>query len=168
MDRNEYERICNILYLSFSKMELQYKVFGGAAVSFYDINRFSTDVDMTIRKLMSDVDLLIKALEYCHYSTRDKILVEIFGADPHEEMYLFSMCRLTSENPLFSDFHIDLCFEFGNNTYESVITKEIERDGLIIQVATPEHLLKMKESIKVDRDRDKADIEFLKRYLEKS
>ena len=168
MDREDYDRICGILYTAFSEVGLDYKVFGGAAISFYDMKRLSTDVDMALRKLLSEVDLFIKALESCQFSTKDEILNEIFGADPHEESNLFAMCRITSGNALFAGFHIDLCFEFGDNTYETIVANEIERNGLNIQVATPEHLLKMKGNIKVDRDQDKRDIEFLKAYLQKN
>ena len=157
--------IRNTLLASFNKHGLNYKLFGGVVMNVYDDTRGTSDLDMAIQRTMDEVHKFVDALVDCDYGTRDEILEGIFGADPQSEEFLFAFCRIQSDNPYFSGFHIDLCFDFGSTSYESITTERQEIGGITVDMATLTQMLKMKQQINPPRDRDTQDIKFLQQKL---
>ena len=157
--------IRDILLSSFNKHGLSYKLFGGVALNLHNDRRETTDIDMAIQRTMESVYRFVDALVDCEYGTRDEVLDSIFGADPRTEEFLFAFSRVTSNNPYFAGFHIDLCFDFGATSYETIVTEKQEINGITVEMATLPQLLKMKKAIDPKRDRDLADIEFIESAL---
>lgn len=167
MEKLKFKEFRNLVLNSFKSVDLSVKIFGGVAVSLYSKERGTLDIDMAIKKNLEDVSKLIVALESIEFSTQERILEDIFGADPHEELFLFAMCRLTSDNPKFSDYHIDLCFEFGNHSYDTLEAEEVELDGVKTLVVTLPQLVAMKKKINPPRPQDIKDLETLTPLLAK-
>jgi len=84
------DRVLNAL----AKVGLSYRLFGGVAIAIHDPSRETHDIDFVLKKQMNDVNKLVEALVLCEFGARKDILDQIFGADPHEEMYLFALSRL--------------------------------------------------------------------------
>ena len=157
--------IRNTLLASFNKHGLDYKLFGGVVMNIYDDTRGTSDLDIAIRRTMDEVYKFVDALVDCEYGTRTEILEGIFGADPQSEKFLFAFSRILSNNPYFSGFHIDLCFDFGSTTYESIASERQEVNGITVDMATLPQMLKMKQQIDPLRERDTQDIRFLQQKL---
>lgn len=151
---------------ALEEVGLSVKIFGGVAVSVYDKDRDTIDIDMAVRKDLEDVNKLIVALESIGFSTKEKMLDDIFGADPHQEEFLFAMCRLTSDSPKFSNYHIDLCFEFGSHSYETLEAEETDIGGNKVLVVTLPQLIAMKKKVNPPRPQDIKDIQVLSSLIE--
>jgi hypothetical protein len=162
---DKFTEIRDILFSSFNKHGLKYKVFGGTVMNFLEESRTTSDIDMAIQKNMGEVEKFIDALVDCGYADRQEILDGIFGADPHEEIFLFAMSRILPSSEEYYGFHIDLCFEFGSTTYESLETVPQNVNGITVDMAVLKQMLKMKEAIDPKRDRDIDDISVLRRRL---
>ena len=168
LSSERFIKIRNELLASFNQHGLNYKLFGGVVMNIYDDTRGTSDLDMSIQRTMDDVNKFVNALVDCKYGTRDDILEGIFGADPQSEEFLFAFSRIQSDNPYFSGFHIDLCFDFGSTTYESIISEKQNINGITVDMATLPQMLKMKQQIDPLRDRDIQDISFLRKKLRES
>ena len=165
--RIEFSEFRDLLLNEFNNVGLIYKVYGGIAVQCAGFDRKTEDGDITIPIKMDLVYKLIEALEKIEFSTKDEILEDVFGADPHTEEYLFAMVRLRTKNPKYEGYVIDVSFDFGSITYDNIETYEADINGIKVQIATPEYLLKMKRNIKPPRDKDLEDIKFLENLLNK-
>ena len=165
LSSERFRKIRNELLASFNKHGLNYKLFGGVVMNIYDDTRGTSDLDMAIQRNMDDVNKFVNALVDCEYGTRDEIFEGIFGADHKSEEFLFAFSRIQSDNPYFSGFHIDLCFDFGSTTYESIISEKQNINGIAVDMATLPQMLKMKQQIDPPRDRDTQDISFLRKKL---
>jgi hypothetical protein len=160
-----FGEIRDLLFSLFQKHGLKFKVFGGTVMNLLDNTRGTSDLDMAIQKKTAEVEKLAAALAECNFGTRDEIFEGIFGADPQTDEYLFAFSRIYSENPYYTGFHIDICFEFGDTTYETIESEKRNVNGLAVDMATLAQMLKMKKSIKQTRDRDNRDIEKLEKEL---
>lgn len=131
---------------------VRYAVFGGAALNFHGIARFTEDVDLFIAPARDNVGALKEALKH------------VFG-DP--DLDSISADEMLGEYPAIEyvppggEFHLDLLTRLGDAfTFDDLEIRRIPLGDIEISVVSPRTLYLMKRDTVPLRDR--ADAEFLR------
>jgi len=165
VDNKKFLSLLDKILSSLVKYNVRVKLIGGVAVALHNVARETKDLDLVIKQSMDATNNLISALEECGFGERDDLLEQIFGADPHEEMYLFAMSRLMSTKQEFEGFVIDVFFDFGKINYDAIEAKPTKVRGYVIDTAIPSQLLKLKRAVNPPRDQDMKDIQTLEKLV---
>lgn len=138
---------------AFEKENLDYVLIGGVAIVFHGFERLTRDMDIFIKMSPKNIDNLKKALRSIF---NDSSIEEI----TFSELEKYPVIRYGTPN----NFYIDIIGKLGEAaSYEDIACETIDFKGIKIKVATPEALYKLKKH--THRDKDKADILFLKELI---
>lgn len=145
VDRDEILRVLR----AFEAAGLEYVLIGAAAMGVHGLVRATEDIDLFIRATADNVGRLRDALRH------------VYGEDPH-------IAEITSEDllgeypavryyPPSGDLYFDVMTRLGDAaSYDTVeaVTKEVE--GIVVRVATPLALYRLKRGTVRAKDRDDA------------
>lgn len=138
---------------AFEKANLDYVLIGGVAVVFHGFERLTRDMDIFIKMMPKNIYNLRKALKSVF---NDPSIEEI----TFSELKKYPVIRYGTPN----NFYIDIIGKLGESaSYKDMVYNTIEFKGIKIKIATPETLYELKKHTR--RDRDKADILFLKELI---
>lgn len=138
---------------AFEKENLDYVLIGGVAVVFHGLERLTRDLDVFVEMVPGNIDKLKNALKSIF---QDPSIEEI----TFNELEKYPVIRYGTPN----NFYIDIIGRLGEAaSYRDIDCEVIEFKGIRIKVATPEALCKLK--INTHRDKDKADVLFLKELI---
>lgn len=140
---------------ALAKAEVEYVLIGGYAVIIHGFPRFTEDMDLFVRLDQDNVARLRYALDEVF---QDVSLQELTAA----EIDQYPVIRYGAPNGFVIDViaRIGEMFSFGDIEYE-----EIEIDGHVLRIATPEMLYRMKQN--TVRPQDQLDAAFLKELIAK-
>ncbi len=150
-----FERFLEIMR-AFSGEKVNYILIGGFAVILHGFSRLTADIDIFIKPEAENLERVKKALR------------KVFPAD--EEIDSLSLQDFRDYAVVrygtVDDFYIDLIGRIGEIfRYEDLDWEVREIGGAKIRIATPETLLRMKES--TVRPEDKRDARFLAELIAK-
>lgn len=130
---------------------VRYAVFGGAALNFHGIARFTEDVDLFIAPERENIEAMKRALH------------SVF-ADPEIEQ--ISADEMLGEYPAIQyvppsgDFHLDLLTRLGEAfSFDDLEIQQIRLEDVQVAVVSPRTLYRMKRN--TVRLRDQADAQLL-------
>ena len=145
-----YEELVGLID-SLRKAGLDYALCGGIAVAFYGYTRFTKDIDILIRP--EDLDKILKTIKDRGFSIKGGLIPFDWGNPYQREIYRISKVEgqelLTLDLILVNKIHQDVwdqreAFEWKNR---------------LVQVVSPEGLIKMKRM--AGRDQDLLDLNAL-------
>ncbi|MBN1559635.1 nucleotidyl transferase AbiEii/AbiGii toxin family protein [candidate division KSB1 bacterium] len=138
---------------ALARFKVEYVLVGGFAVVLYGLNRPTEDIDLFVKLLPKNIDNLKRALQSIY---ADNAINEIKTAELEE----YAVIRYGTPD----DFYIDVIARIGSAfSYEDVEYKELEIENVILKVATPEMLYRMKKDTL--REKDQMDLFFLERLI---
>ena len=139
---------------TLNKFAVDYIVIGGVAMISHGMPRLTRDLDLIIGMTEKNIKNLQRALRSQY---NDPAIEEI----TLEELCKYSVLRYGTPD----DFYLDLMVRIGEAAdYNSLTAEAREIDGIIINLATPESLLKLKQNTM--RPEDKRDALFLMKLME--
>lgn len=148
----ELNKILHIIK-TLQKEQVDFVVVGGIAVILYGMPRTSEDLDIILEMSQKNINLLRSALRKLF---NDDDIKEI----TYEELEEYAVIRYVSPD----DDVIDIIAKMGESfDYNSINFQDIDIDGIIFKIATPETLIQMKSD--TYREKDTLDILYLKEYL---
>lgn len=138
---------------ALAKAEVEYVLIGGYAVIIHGFPRFTEDMDLFIRLEQDNVARLRHALnDVFHDMSLDELTTD--------EIDQYPVIRYGAPN----GFIIDIIARIGEMyAYEDIEYQEIEIDGHLLHIATPEMLYRMKQG--TVRPQDQRDAAFLKELI---
>lgn len=138
---------------ALAKAEVEYVLIGGYAVIIHGFPRFTEDMDLFIRLEQANVARLRHALDdVFHDMSLDELTTD--------EIDQYPVIRYGAPN----GFIIDIIARIGEMyAYEDIEYQEIEIDGHLLHIATPEMLYRMKQG--TVRPQDQRDAAFLKELI---
>lgn len=136
--------------------EVEYIVFGGAALNIWGLARFTQDVDLFIAPTEQNIERLKRAL---HRVFDDPHIDEISAGD------LLGDYPAVQYVPPEGAFHVDILTRLGEAfAYDDLEGERVEFNGVELRVATPRTLYRMKKDTL--RLKDRADAEALRYAFE--
>ena len=102
---------------SLNEHGVAYKLVGGSVVQLIDSTRETSDLDLMIQKTRDNIDKLIQALAACQFASISDLSEQIYGDAGGVDDY--DAFQLIPSNPLWSEFHIDMCFKLGDSDYNT-------------------------------------------------
>jgi hypothetical protein len=160
----------NKIISNLNKKEVLYKIFGGAVICLISDSRETEDIDMFIEKSDENIQRFIEAIVdsgFCDYKTLSYL---IYGNNGKDFNY-YGTFQLVSTESEYDVFHIDLCFQLGQNNYNTVGEAEYDDNGLKIRIVPFKEIAIMKANVHSDflcgppRDKDIKDIKIIADYL---
>ena len=141
------------LFRAFSRERVRYKVVGGIALNLHGLVRATEDLDIFVDPDPSNVERLKVALRSVFADPEiDRISAADLGGEYPAVQYL----------PPDGNFSIDILARLGTAfDFESIESQETDVEGIVVPVATPRMLYRMKKD--TVRLQDKADAERLRR-----
>jgi hypothetical protein len=141
------------LFRALSREQVRYKVVGAIALNLHGLVRATEDLDIFIDPDPSNVDRLKVALRSVFADPEiDRISAADLGGDYPAVQYL----------PPDGTFSIDILARLGTAfDFESIESEEANVEGIVVPVATPRMLYRMKKD--TVRLQDRADAERLRR-----
>lgn len=134
---------------SLRKHDVEYILIGGVAVILHGLERLTADLDLFIKLTPVNVEKLREAL----YSVFQDSSIEEITID---ELGKYPVIRFGTPN----GFYIDIMTHIGEVVgYNDLDYQVAEYEGVKINIATPETLLKLKRD--TIRPKDKVDAMFL-------
>jgi hypothetical protein len=134
MDRDELLRVLQ----AFQDQKLEYVLIGATAMGFHGLVRATEDVDLVIRPTSENVERLRKAFQDAYPDDpdiRDIRTDDLLGDYPAVRYY-----------PVNGDLFFDILTRLGEAaSYETIESEVIEVEGVLIFVATPQALYKLKK-----------------------
>ena len=147
----EYEIVLRVL-AALEREGVRYVVFGAAALNLHGLARFTEDLDLFIAPDAENVEALKRAL---HSVFDDPQIDEISGTD------LAGDYPAIQYVPPVGTFHLDLVSRLGDAfRFEDLETVRMPFEDLVVTVASPAMLYRMKRD--TVRLKDRADAEMLK------
>ncbi|HVR42129.1 MAG TPA: nucleotidyl transferase AbiEii/AbiGii toxin family protein [Thermoanaerobaculia bacterium] len=148
----DYELVKQVLH-GFEREGVEYVIIGAVALNFHGLARFTEDLDVFIAPERENVERLKRALRSVFDDPEiDRITAEDLMGDYPAVQYV----------PPEGTFHIDVLTRLGTAfTYEDLESERIPFEELMITVASPRTLVRMKES--TGRLKDRADAELLRK-----
>ena len=147
----EYEIVLRVL-AALEREGVRYVVFGAAALNLHGLARFTEDLDLFIAPDVENVQALKRAL---HSVFDDPHIDEISGTD------LAGDYPAIQYVPPVGTFHLDLVSRLGEAfRFEDLETVRMPFEDLVVTVASPAMLYRMKRD--TVRLKDRADAEMLK------
>lgn len=141
------------LFRAFAREGVRYKVVGGVALNLHGLVRATEDLDIFVDPSASNVEHL-------------KVALRSVFADP--EIDRISAADLSGEYPAVQylppdgTFSIDILSRLGTAfDFEAIESEETDVEGIVVPVATPRMLYRMKKD--TVRLQDRADAERLRR-----
>ncbi len=132
---------------------VEYVLIGGLAVGFHDISRFTTDLDIFVKREPQNIENLRRALTAVF---QDEAIIEI----TFEELENYPVLRYGTPQ----DYYIDIMGRVGEAfSYDDLEYEVIESQGIPVRVATIETLIKLKKDTL--RERDQLDVFYLRERL---
>jgi predicted nucleotidyltransferase len=145
----------NSVFKSLEEHNVEYVLIGGYAVVLYGLPRGTNDIDLFVNPTEKNIRLLQESLKSLF---EDKSISEI----TLPELMKYAVIRYGTPD----GFNIDIMVNLGERfSYKDLEFDKIDFEGIKIKIATPETLIRLKEN--TYRDKDKADIMFLKKLLNK-
>lgn len=143
MDADDIERIL----ASFEEQGVEYAVFGGIALMFHGISRFTEDLDIFIRPEEKNIECLRTALASVF---DDPSIEEIKASD------LLGEYPAIQYVPPEGGFHLDLLTRLGTAfSFEDLQIERVSFRGLMVSVVDAATLYRMKRN--TVRLQDRAD-----------
>ena len=140
---------------SLEQFGVSYVIIGGAAMNLHGLPRFTQDLDLFIEPTNDNIDRLKAAL---HNIYDDPHIDEITAAD------MLGDYPAIQYVPPVGTFYLDLLTRLGEAfRFEDIETERVEFQGLIVTVATPSTLFRMKKG--PVRPRDWSDAAALKHHF---
>jgi len=142
------------VFKALGQQKVDYVLIGGVAVILHGMERLTRDIDIIVKMSPENIHKLRTALQMVF---EDDAIEEI----TLPELYKFPVIRYGTPN----EFYIDIMARVGElANFEDLEYTTIEYQGVKINIAKPESLLKLKkDSI---RDKDRIDAIFLKKLIE--
>lgn len=130
------EKLRDLLH-ALNEERVQYVLFGGQALNFHGIPRFTENIDLFVAPVPDNVERLRRALRRLWDDPAiEEILVEDLAGE-------YAVVRYGTPD----DFVIDVVSRIGDAyAYEDVEFEVAEFEGEPIRVATPRMLYRMKKS----------------------
>jgi hypothetical protein len=144
------------LLTALERRGARYVVFGAVALNLQGLPRFTTDLDLFIAPEEGNIERVKAALRDVFAEAEvDKITAEdLLGAYPAVQYV-----------PPEGEFHIDLVTRLGEAfRFEDVESERVPFEDLMVSVATPRMLYRMKKD--TVRLKDRADAEILKQRFQ--
>ena len=139
---------------SLEKHKVDYILIGGVALILHGMNRLTQDIDIFIRIIPDNIEVLQKALFDVFH---DNAIEEI----TKQELDQYPVIRYGTPD----GFYIDIISRLGEAvSFDDLDYTIIKYEGVSIRVATDETLLKLKKN--TVRERDKIDARFLEKLIE--
>lgn len=137
---------------AFEQHQVRYAIFGGAALNFHGLARFTEDIDIFIEPTEDNIDRLKNALETVF---DDPEISNITATD------LLGDYPAVQYIPPDGLFHLDLVTRLGEAfAYSDIEIIRVAFDDLTISVVSPRTLYQMKRA--TVRLKDRADAQLLK------
>jgi hypothetical protein len=145
MDGDEILRVLR----AFQSTGLEYVLIGATAMGVHGLVRATEDIDVFIRATTDNVSRLRDALR------------QVYGDDPE-------IAEITAEDllgeypavryyPPAGDLHLDVMTRLGDAaSYDTVAAETKEIEGILVRVATPLALYRLKRDTVRAKDRDDA------------
>lgn len=145
MDRDEILRVLR----AFQSAGLEYVLIGATAMGVHGLVRATEDIDVFIRATADNVSRLRDSLR------------QVYGDDPH-------IADITAEDllgeypavryyPPVGDLYFDVMTRLGDAaSYDTVDAETKEIEGILVRVATPLALYRLKRDTVRAKDRDDA------------
>lgn len=139
------------LFRALSREGVRYKVVGGIALNLHGLVRATEDLDLFVDPEPANVDRLKAALRSVFADPEiEEISAADLGGDYPAVQYL----------PPDGGFSIDILARLGTAfDFESIESQETNVEGIVVPVATPRMLYRMKK----DTVQDQADADRLRR-----
>lgn len=131
---------------SLNKHGIRYVLIGGVAVILHGYTRGTTDIDLLVDSAEENVAKIKEALAYLPDNA--------VAAIKNNEVKKYSVVRIGDE--IVIDLMEKACGVNYEEASKDIMKKEI--NGVLIPLASPEMLIRMKDTV---RHKDKVDIEFL-------
>ena len=153
MDRDEILRVLR----AFEEEGLQYVLIGAAAMGFHGIVRATEDLDFFIRDAADNVEKLKRAFQ------------RVYPEDPHIDEIsaddLLGDYPAVRYYPPSGDLYFDIMTRLGDSaSFDTVESVDVEVEGVVVSVATPLALYRLKKD--TVRPIDRQDAEALKRHFD--
>jgi len=160
---------------SMQNHSVQYKLFGGGAVTLMLNHRETTDLDMALKNDRENKERFIDALVACGFGDKEYIDAHMRLLEEEESLEN----RVVQVKPLKSEwanYHIDLAIQMGKYTYETLgDAATVEKNGIIFNLVPLRKIGKMKAEIHdpdthaytvTGREQDFKDMDAIMKYLE--
>lgn len=152
-DLNLFHEFLKII-TAFNNFGVDYIVIGGVAMISHGLPRLTRDLDVILKMTDSNITNLRRALADLY---DDPAIEEI----TFEELNKYSVIRYGTPD----DFYLDLMARIGKAAdFESLDTESKKIEGITINLATAESMLKLKQDTM--RPEDKRDAVFLAKLIE--
>jgi hypothetical protein len=139
--------ILTTVFRALNDEGVRYVVFGGIAVIARGVTRATQDLDLFLDPASENVDATRRALQRVF---ADPALEELTSATMNE----YGLVRY---GPPDHDFVIDLTTRIGEAfAFGDLDATPVELHGVLVPVASPRTLIRMKESSQ--RDKDRSDV----------
>jgi len=140
------------VFEAFEREGVQYVIFGGVALNFHGLARFTEDLDLFIAPLPENIERVKRALQSVFH---DPEIEQIAATD------LLGDYPAVQYIPPDGSFHIDLLTRLGSAfAFEDIAMIPVPFEGLLVPVATPLTLYRMKRD--TVRLKDRADAQLLR------
>jgi hypothetical protein len=147
----DYDLITRVLE-ALERERVTYAVFGGAALNFHGLSRFTEDLDVFVAPARDNIERLKRAL----MAVFDDPHIDEISADD-----LLGEYPAVQYVPPVGTFHVDILVRLGDAfTFDDLEVVRLPFEALTISVVSPATLYKMKRD--TVRLKDKADAELLK------
>ena len=132
---------------AFSKHKVSYRVIGGVALNLQGVPRNTEDLDIFVRPQRENIERLQSALKSVFKDPDiDQISVDDLLGDYPAVQY----------TPPTGAFRLDILTRLGERyAYDDIEVDRLEVDDILVEVATPQMLYRMKKN--TVRPRDHAD-----------
>ena len=141
MDFDAVKRVLQAL----EREQVDYFVFGGAALNLHGIARFTEDLDLFLAPKTENVEALKRALRSVYH---DSSIEEISATD------LLGEYPAVQYVPPEAGFHLDILTRLGEVfRYQDIEKQRIPFEDLSVWVATPRALYRMKRDTVRPKDR---------------
>ncbi|RPI78619.1 MAG: hypothetical protein EHM45_05915 [Desulfobacteraceae bacterium] len=139
--------------VALEREKVQYVVFGGAAINLLGLPRYTIDLDLFIAPDLENIEQLKAALRSVfHDPNIDQITAEDLLGEYPAVRYV----------PPEGEFSVDILTRLGSAfRFEDLETERIPFDEIMITVATPKTLYRMKKDTL--RIKDRGDAELLRK-----
>ncbi|MBP7866962.1 MAG: nucleotidyl transferase AbiEii/AbiGii toxin family protein [Acidobacteria bacterium] len=146
-----YDAITKVLE-ALERENVRYTVFGGAALNFHGLARFTEDVDLFIQPDRLNIEALKRALfSVFHDPNLEEISADDLLGDYPAVQYV----------PPEGDFHIDILTRLGEAfRFEDLEVVRLPHGDLTISVVSPRTLYRMK--LGTVRAKDRIDAESIR------
>lgn len=156
------------IIISLADAEVDFVIAGGVACVLHGVERFTLDLDVSVALSSKNMDRFIAVMQKKGLVPRVPVPPESLKDPEFRKMIVeeknalvFTFLSLDDPRKHVDMFLTDeLCFEVMCENCELV-----NLEGREVRIASASKLLELKESIDPPRDKDQADISFLKRLL---